>query len=301
MYNIFIINKYSYKVILKEKNLKKILRTTIYFTIILIVAKFIVYKLSGSLAIFSLLVDSFFDFIGSFISFSAYEYSLKDKTEKYRYGFYGIVDIATVFISSLVLVTVFFIYKQAIEHILHKSMLNYDLSTIFIMFLSTVISIIISYYLKIVYNKSKLLILKGEIAHYKADGYTNGSILISILVCRFVYNHYLIDPIIAIIIGYVVAKPAIEILKEALNNILSKEIDDEIKNKIIDILKNENNVLGYHNFKTRKSGERIFIQIYIEINKNLTFEKAHEIVENLEILVENKIENSEIIIHACPR
>lgn len=287
--------------IIDKDKLKKTLKIPIYFTIILIVAKFLVFKLSGSLAVFSLFIDSFFDCISSFISLYAYKYSLKGKTEKYKFGFYGIIDLATIFISSLVLLTVFFIYKESIIHILQRNILYYDLSTIIIMLLSTVISLIIAHYLKIVYEKSKLLILKGEIAHYKADGYTNGGVLLSILICKFVYNSYLIDPIIAMTMGYLVAKPAIEVLLDALNNILSREVDEEIKNKIIDIMGKEKNVVDYRNFKTRKSGERIFIQVYVGLNKDLTFEKAHEIVENLEKTIEEKIENSEVIIHACPR
>ena len=103
------------------------------------------------------------------------------------------------------------------------------------------------------------------------------------------------------IMGYYVAKPAFEVFFDAMNNILSKEIDDEIKNKIVKVIEKNKNIVGYHNFKTRKSGERIFIQLYLEINKDLSFALAHEIVENTENIVENLIENCEIIIHACPR
>lgn len=286
---------------MEEQKLKKILRIPIYLTIVLIVAKFLIYEESGSLAVFSLFADSFFDFISSFISFVAYKYSLKDKTEKYQYGFYGIVDVATIFISILILTTSVFIYERAIANIIHKTVPNYDTPTMLVMILSTIISLVLAYFLKIVYSKSKLLIIKGEMAHYIADGFTNGGVLLSILICKFVYNHYLIDPIIAMIMGYLVAKPAVEVLLDAINNILSKEVDSKIKDKIVSILSGEKDVFGYHNFKTRKSGERVFIQIYLEINKNLTFEKAHEIVEKLESLIEKQIENSEIIIHACPK
>lgn len=292
---------YKNNMTLEKKKLKKILRIPIYLTLLLIMAKYFIYKSSGSLAIFSLFTDSFFDFVGSFISLIAYKYSLKNKTEKYQYGFYGIIDLATIIISVLVLITTFFIYKHAITNILYKNTLEYDAPTILVLLLSTIVSLVLVYFLKIVYDKTKLLVIKGEIAHYEADGFTNGGVLLSVIVCKFIHNHYLVDPVIAMIIGYLVAKPAIEVMTEALNNILSKEIDSEIKEKIIETLKLEKDIVGYHNFKTRKSGERVFIQIYLEINKDLTFEKAHAIVEKMEDLIENKIENSEIIIHACPK
>lgn len=284
-----------------DTKINKLLKIPVYLTIILIISKFFVYLSSGSIAIFSLFTDSFFDFLSSFISLIAYKYSIKDKTEKYQYGFYGIIDLATIIISSLIIITVVFIYYRSIYNILNKNVLIYDNYAIIVMLLSTIISLGLSIVLKSAYKHTKLLVIKGEIAHYIADGFTNGGVLISIVICRFIYNSYLIDPIIAMIMGYYVAKPAIEIFIDAINNILSKEIDNEIKDKVVNIINTKENIIGYHNFKTRRSGERIFIQIYLEINKDLTFEKAHNIVEEIEQDIEKTIENSEIIVHACPR
>lgn len=284
-----------------DAKINKLLKIPVYLTIILIISKFFVYLSSGSIAIFSLFTDSFFDFLSSFISLIAYKYSIKDKTEKYQYGFYGIIDLATIIISSLIIITVVFIYYRSIYNILNKNVLIYDNYAIIVMLLSTIISLGLSIVLKSAYKHTKLLVIKGEIAHYIADGFTNGGVLISIVICRFIYNSYLIDPIIAMIMGYYVAKPAIEIFIDAINNILSKEIDNEIKDKVVNIINTKENIIGYHNFKTRRSGERIFIQIYLEINKDLTFEKAHNIVEEIEQDIEKTIENSEIIVHACPR
>lgn len=284
-----------------EQKVKKLLKIPVYLTLLMIVAKFVVYAISGSLSILSLFADSFFDFISSLISLVAYKYSKKDKTEKYQYGFYGIIDITTIVISLMILSTSFIIIYKAIVNIIHKNVLNYDLASVIVMTFSSLISIGIAIVLKNAYKKTKLLVIKSEIAHYSTDSFTNFSVLISILICKYIYNSYLIDPIIAIIMAFLIAKPAFEILIEAINNIMSKEIDSEIKEKIINIINKKSNVIGYKVFKTRQSGERIFVQMYININKDLTFEKAHNIVEELEKEIENNIENSEIIIHACPK
>lgn len=283
-----------------EERVKKLLKIPVYLTLLMIVAKFVIYSITGSLSILSLFADSFFDFISSIISLMAYKYSKKSKTEKYQYGFYGIIDITTIAISIMILATSFIILHKAIINIINKSVLQYDLSSMLVMTISSLFSIVIAFVLKQSYKKTKLLVIKGEIAHYSADGFTNSSVLISMFVCKYIYNSYLVDPIIAIIMSCIIAKPAFEILIEAFNNILSKEVDSETKDKIVDIIKNDN-VVGYHGLRTRKSGERIFIQMYLEINKNLTFEEAHNIVEELENKIENTIDDSEVIIHACPR
>lgn len=283
-----------------EEKVRKLLKVPAYLTLLMIVAKFVIYSITGSLSVLSLFADSFFDFISSIISLMAYKYSKKSKTEKYQYGFYGIIDITTIAISIMILATSFIILHKAIINIINKSVLQYDLGSILVMTISSLFSIVIAFVLKQSYKKTKLLVIKGEIAHYSADGFTNSSVLISMFVCKYIYNSYLVDPIIAIIMSCIIAKPAFEILIEAFNNILSKEVDNEIKEKIVNAIKNDN-IVGYHGLRTRKSGERIFIQMYLEINKNLTFEEAHNIVEELESKIENTIDDSEVIIHACPR
>lgn len=283
-----------------RKKLRRILRIPVYLTSLLIVAKFIIFKIDGSLAILSLCLDSFFDFISSCISLIAYKYSTKEKTEKYQYGFYGIVDIATVLMSMFVIVTAVFIFRQATINIISHRELRYSMSSVIIMVLSTIFSVIIILFLKRAYNNTKLIIIKGEMAHHVADAFTNGGVLLSILICKFIYNHYLIDPIIAIFMGFLMLKPAVDVLCEAINNILAKEIDSENRNRIINILNREKSIIGFKDMKTRRSGERIFVQIHLQIDKNLSFNDVHNIVKKLEKEVENNIENSEIIIHACP-
>lgn len=284
-----------------EERIKKLLKIPVYLTLLMIIAKFIVYSVSGSLSILSLFADSFFDFISSLISLTAYKYSKKSKTDKYQYGFYGIIDITTIIISMMILSTSSIIIYKAIFHILNKNTLIYDLSSVLVMTFSSLISIIVAISLKATYKKTKLLVIKSEIAHYSADGITNFSVLVSIIICKYIYNSYLIDPIIAIIMAFIIGKPAIEILIEAINNIMSKEIDDDIKTKIINIITTKSNVIGYDKFKTRRSGERIFIQMHLKINKDLSFEKVHNIVHELEEQIEHNIDNSEVIIHACPK
>ena len=283
-----------------EQLLNFALKIPVVFTIVLIIIKFLVYKATGSLAIFSSFTDSSLDFVSSLLSFIALKYSLKKESEKYKYGYHGIIDITTIIIACFIITTAFSIYYKSIVNILNKSVIEYSNSSVFAMLFSTCSSIFIAIFLSLTYRKTKSMLVKNEIAHYASDILTNSGILISLIVCKF-YNHYLIDPVIAIIMASISLKPAFEILISAINNIMQKEVDNETKNKILEIALRDKNVIGYHKFKTRKSGDRIFIQIDIELPSELPFKTAHDIVDKIQHDVENEIENSEIILHADPR
>lgn len=263
------------------------LKILIIFTSVLIIIKFILYRISDSLAIFSSFADSSLDFINSLISFVAFKYSLKEKNENYQYGYHGIIDITTIIIASSILFTSFTIFYKSFINIINHNLLEYTRISVLAMFFSTLASISLTVFLNYSYKKTNSILIKHEIAHYASDILTNIGILISLIVCKF-YNNYLIDPIIAIIMGLISIKPAIEILKNAIDNIMSKEVNQEIRDKIIEIVTRDKNVMGYHKFKTRKSGDKIFIQIDIELSSMLPFKISHDIVDKIEKDIEKK-------------
>lgn len=276
------------------------LKVPIFFTIALIIVKFLVYKITGSLAIFSSFTDSSLDFVSSLITFVALKYSLKKENHKYNYGYHGVIDIATVIIAGFIIATSITVFYKSIINLINKTVIEYSDASVYAMSFSTLSSIVISLFLYYVYRKTQSILVRSEIAHYSSDIFTNAGVLISLLVGKF-YTSYLIDPIIAIIMALISLKPATDILINAINNIMSKEVDEDIRQKIIEIATRDKTVMGYHKFKTRKSGERIFIQMDIELPSDITFKLAHDIVDKIQHDVENEIENSEIILHADPR
>ena len=285
---------------MNDRRIKKVLSLPIILSLILVLAKLIIFKVEGSLSILSLCVDSIFDFISSTVILFAYNYSIKEKNDDYKYGFYGIADIAILFTSVLILITIFLIYKNAVVNIINKKTLNYSNIAIIVMSISTIISLIIIVILKKNCKNNNILVIKGEIAHYSTDTLTNGGVLLSIIFCKFIYNHYIIDPIIAIIMASTVLKPAIEILIDAINNIMSKEIENSKKEIIINIISGNKDVISYSDLRTRRSGDRIFIQVKVQISKDKSFIDVHNVVRYIKKEIQSSLENSEIIIHACP-
>lgn len=282
------------------QKLSRVLSIPVVLSTLLVIAKLIVFKIDGSLSILSLCIDSIFDLMSSCMLLIAYNYSIKEKNDDYKYGFYGITDIAAVCVSVFVLITIYFIYKSAFINIINKKILYYSNATILVMLISTMISFIIIAILKRSYKKHDSLILKGEMAHYSADGLTNFGVFLSIIFCKFIYNHYLIDPIIAIIMTLFVLKPVFEVMISAINNMMSKEIEDSKKNIITSIISDNKEILSYSDLRTRRSGDRIFIQVKVQLEKDKSFVEVHAIIRQIKKDIQSSIENSEIIIHACP-
>ena len=280
-----------------ENKINKLLRLPVYLTLFLIIEKFTIYLSNGSVAIFSLFTDSLFDLISSFFSIIAYKYSIKNKRKKHNYFFYNIINIITIIISLLTISTVFFIYYQSINNIINKNIFIYKYYMIIAVLFSSIISFSLYFILKIVYNNTKLLIIKSEMMHYFADALINTSVLLSIIFSKFIYNNYFIDSFVAMVMGYYIIKPAIEILISTIKNSFSNKIKLELQKDIINIVKKENLISDCYNFKIIISGEKKFAKFYINIDKKLSSEKIYSIIESLEREIESKIDNLEVIIN----
>lgn len=90
------------------------------------------------------------------------------------------------------------------------------------------------------------------------------------------------------------------IVIESLEVLLDKEINAEDQTKITAILLAHPSIKGFHNFRTRSSGKRIFIEAHIEMEPHLTLVEAHRIAHQLKDAVEAVYPHSEMIVHQDP-
>jgi len=68
----------------------------------------------------------------------------------------------------------------------------------------------------------------------------------------------------------------------------------------LQILKNNNDILGVHDLKTRHAGNKAFIQLHIDLNPSISLIDAHYISEKLSEDLLKAFPNGEVIIHQDP-
>ena len=77
-------------------------------------------------------------------------------------------------------------------------------------------------------------------------------------------------------------------------------LDEQDRQIIIEIIKSHQEVLGFHDLKTRYAGVKPFIQFHLELDENMSLKQAHIIATDIEQAILAKIPNAEIIIHQDP-
>jgi ferrous-iron efflux pump FieF len=108
------------------------------------------------------------------------------------------------------------------------------------------------------------------------------------------------DPLFAIGIALYICWGAWEIGYEAYHVLMDRELPDEDRAKIRAIALAHPEVSGMHDLRTRTSGPSVFIQMHLEMQRDIPLIKAHEIAEAVMYEVESAYPNAEVIIHEDP-
>ena len=139
--------------------------------------------------------------------------------------------------------------------------------------------------------------LKADFYHAFMD---LGSTLIAIIGIVFVsYGIYHGDFVAALILGGLLAILSIKLVyRTALD--LTDVISPETVKKVRKISISTEGVIDANPILMRKSGQKIFADITISLRGDTSFDRAHEISDNVEDNIKNKIPNSEITIHFEP-
>ncbi len=139
--------------------------------------------------------------------------------------------------------------------------------------------------------------LKADFYHAFMDLGSTVVAIIGIVVVS--YGFYYGDFVAALILGGLLAVLSIKLIYKTaldLTDIISPKLVRDVRN----IATSTNGVIDANPILMRKSGDTIFADITISLRGDTSFDKAHEISNNVERNIKNKISNAAITIHFEP-
>jgi cation diffusion facilitator family transporter len=235
-------------------------------------------------------VDSLLDFMVSAFNGYAVRTSEKPSDEVYNYGRGKIDGVASLLEGLFILASALYILREAILKFFSEALvishqhLNYAMAA---MAFSLVVTFALVLFLKKMSAISGNLIVKADTAHYQVDLLSNGGILIALLVIRFT-NWNWVDPIIAVGVSLFVAKASIPLLRQGLDMLLDRALEESLVENIRQIAESHNSkVNGVHELKTRRAGSTNFVEFHLVFDENIKLREAHHISDEIEMRIRN--------------
>jgi len=278
--------------------LKRVTYASVVTAIILIVVKAVAWYLSGSIGILASLIDSLMDSFASIINLFAVRYALQPADHDHPFGHGKAEPLAGLAQASFIAGSAVFLIFHAIERLQQPHPLTHNNISIAVMIFAIVVTLVLVGYQRHVVKITNNLAIKADSLHYVTDLMTYFSILIALFLT--LKGFLWADAVFAILIAIYIFKSAFHIGNDSFQQLMDKKLDEETENLILKTINATDDVLGFHDFKTRQSGKHKFIQFHLELDENFSLLKAHEIADGLETKLLSLIPDAEVIIHEDP-
>ncbi len=255
---------------------------------------------TGALSLLASALDSLMDFLVSSVNLFALVVSHKEADLDHSFGHEKAEALGGFFQSFILVLTAIFLIYSSIQRFHHPFELNHLDVGIGVIVFSIFVSFWISYRLKKTARQTGSLVLKSDAIHYAVDLYSYVAILMAFILIKFT-GWPLWDPLMTLPIALYLGVQGFSVGKEAIDELMDRETSPEIRQKVHEIiLKHEPQVLGMHNFKSRRAGGKRFIQFHLEMKLHLSFEHVHEITEGIVKEIRQTLGNVHVIIHPDP-
>jgi ferrous-iron efflux pump FieF len=267
--------------------------------VILILGKAFAYSLTDSLSIKASLIDSVLDGGVSIVNFFAIRQALEPADDDHRFGHGKVEALAGLFQSLFIAGSSLWLLKEVVYRIHSPEKLIFHSVAIIVMVVASLLTLLLILWQRYVVTQTNSIAVAADSLHYKTDLLTNIGVLFSFFLANAL-NAYYIDWIVAVFIAAYIFKTSYEIGKTSFDILMDRELPDLIVKQIIEIAWQNKNVKGVHDLRTRSSGQRIFIQMHLDVSGMLTLQDAHDIAEEIEQNVIAIFPNADVIIHQDP-
>ncbi len=284
---------------------QRLMRLSTYITVAgvssIILAKTFGWFITESVTMLASLVDSLLDICVSIMNLLAVHYALQPPDHEHRFGHGKVEDIAVFSQAVFFALSGVFVIYAAIQRFFspNEQVISAGKFGVEILLISIVITIGIIAFQRYVMRRAKSNVIEADSLHYFVDFLTNGCAILGIIITSY-WELPIFDNITAILISIYIIYNAMKLFRKAFNNLMDHELDEDQRQIIIKVIKSNNNILGFHDLKTRYAGAKPFIQFHLELDGNMSLKCAHNISIEIEQALLVKFPNAEIIIHQDP-
>jgi len=252
-----------------------------------------------SIAMLSTLVDSLLDALASIVNLVAVRHALTPADREHRFGHGKAEALAAMAQSAFIAGSAVLLLFQAGERLIHPRPLAAPEVGLWVMAVSIILTIALVAFQGWVVRQTKSVAISADSLHYRGDILVNLAVIAALVLGAW-FGWLYADPILGTVIAVYILYNAWQIVREALDMLMDRELPDEDRKRVREIALSHDEVESLHDMRTRRSGPTSFIQFHLVMNAELTLLKAHEVSDEVELELRRAFPDAEILIHQDP-
>lgn len=256
--------------------------------------------LSGSYGLVSEGAHTLSDVATSIIAFAGFKIGQKPADKEHPIGHGRAEAISGLLIVVFLAVVSYEIISGAIVKIYDPSLIT--IPDTFAAIMATIgifVNYTISEYIIKIGKEIKSPAIVADGKHQKTDIFSSVAVLIGVVLSNMGFS--ILDPIVGLVIGFLILKTAYEIGKENIDNIMGKVPSQEFIQRIKNVADSTPYAQNAHNIKVDYLGSYAVVSLHIEMDGNRTLDETHKIVHVIENNIIQEIPEVKFVnVHACP-
>lgn len=265
----------------------------------LVVVKLVAWWLTDSVALLSSLVDSLLDGTASLVMLLAVRQSLVPPDREHRFGHGKAEPLAALAQACLITGSALFLVIEALRRLVEPTPISHGAVGLGVMVYSLCATFLLTRFQNYVVRRTGSVAIRADALHYLGDLLMNVAVIVALLLSSELGWTYA-DPLFGLAIAAFILRGALRIGLDAYDMLMDRELPDEDRQRIVELVRQHSEVLGVHELKTRASGRTTFIQLHLEIDGGMTLYRAHAIAEAVEAELQTAYPGAEVTIHQDP-
>jgi len=263
--------------------------------------KYLSYVLSGSVAMKSDAIEGIVNVVAAVFALGAIIFAGKPADKDHPYGHGKIEHFSAAFEGGLIALAAVFIIFEATKGLIYGVELKNLGQGLAVNILAGSLNGLLGWFLLTQGRKTRSKALEADGHHILSDFWTTVGIAVGLLAVKLTGIKWL-DPVMAMIVGLLLARTGFMLVKESSQALLDTE-DPEVLGKVLETMNHvrSRDIIAVHEMRTFRSGRYTHVDVHIVVPEYYPVRQAHDLCEafGMQALLEGGIEG-EVHTHVDP-
>jgi cation diffusion facilitator family transporter len=286
------------------KEINTVSMVTLIANAVLSLAKLLAGIFASSSALISDSVHSLSDCFSTIVVIIGVHIAAKKSDKKHPYGYERMECIAALVLAAMLLATAIILGYGGVTTIISVARGGEVTKPKLLALIVAAVSVLVKgwmyFYTEGKAKKLKSTSLHGDAVHHLSDSLSSVGAIIGIVGAMCGIG--VLDSIASLFIALMIVKAAWDICRSAIDQLVDEAADDETERAIADAVMTTEGVERIDVLRTRKYANKIFVDVEIAVNPDLSLLQSHKIAERVHERVEHEIgeEIKHCMVHVNP-
>lgn len=272
---------------------------SVVVNLVLTTVQVLVGVLAHSQALIADGIHSLSDLVSDFVVLLANQHSRKEADDDHHYGHHRYETAASLVLGGLLLSVGVGMLWSAVHKLGDPELIpQVKPVALYVALVALVSKELLFRYMLAAAERVRSSMLVANAWHARSDAAS--SLVVALGIIGNLMGYPLLDPVAALIVGFMVTKMGWEFGWDALNDLMDRSVSEEQIDEIRQVLTDTPGVQGVHDLRTRKMGDMIMVDAHLEVDGELSVREGHDIASSARDRVMKKLPVLDVMTHLDP-